>query len=65
VVLFDDGGELLPDGRAIAPATTYTATDLPQRAAELAVTQPGTAATAPGRCDALVATGIVLAGARR
>jgi Family of unknown function (DUF5999) len=65
VVLFDDGGELLPDGRAIPPASTYTAADLPQRAAELAAAQSGTAATAPGRCDALVATGVVLAGARR
>jgi Family of unknown function (DUF5999) len=25
VVLFDDAGELLPDGRAVAPMLTYTA----------------------------------------
>ena len=25
VVLFDDGGQLLPDGRAVLPASTWTA----------------------------------------
>jgi hypothetical protein len=25
VVLFDDGGQLLPDGRAVSPAAAYTA----------------------------------------
>lgn len=62
VVLFDDGGQLLPDGQAIPPASTCTAAGLPRRAAELAAAHSG---TAPGRCDALVATGVVLAGARR
>ena len=65
VVLFDDGGQLLPDGRAISPAPTCTAANLPRRAAELAAARSGTAAAAPGACDALAATGVVLAGARR
>ena len=59
VVLFDDGGQLLPDGRAI------TAADLPRRAAALAAAPSGAAAAAPGGCDALVATGVMPAGARR
>ena len=65
VVLFDDGGQLLPDGRAISPAPTCTAADLPRRAAALAAAQSGTAAAAPGGCDAVVATGVMPAGARR
>jgi Family of unknown function (DUF5999) len=56
VVLFDDGGQLLPDGRAISPAPTCTAADLPGRAAALAAAQSGTAAAAgrtiPGRTTA-------------
>ena len=48
VVLFDDGGQLLPDGRAISPASTCTAVDLPRRTAALAAAQSGTAAAAPG-----------------
>jgi hypothetical protein len=52
VVLFDDGGQLLPDGRAIPPAPTCTAADLPGRAAALAAAQSGTATAAPGGCDA-------------
>jgi hypothetical protein len=65
VVLFDDGGQLLPDGRAIPPASTYTAADPPRRAAELAAAQSGTAAAAPRGCDARVATGVVPTGVRR
>jgi hypothetical protein len=52
VVLFDDGGQLLPDGRAISRAPTCTSADLPGRAAALAAAQSGTAAAAPGGCDA-------------
>ncbi len=65
VVLFDDGGELLPDSRAISPASTCTAADLPRRAAQLAAAQFDAVAAAPGGCDALVATGVVLAGVWR
>jgi hypothetical protein len=65
VVLFDDGGQLLPDGRAISPASTRTAADLPRPAAELAAAQIDAVAAAPGGCDALVATGVVPAGVRR
>jgi len=65
VVLFDDGGQLLPDGRAISPPATCTAADLPRRAAGPAAAQPGTAAAAPRGCDAPVAGGVVLAGVGR
>jgi len=65
VVLFDDGGQLLPDGRAISPPATCTAADLPRRAAEPAAARPGTAAAAPRGCDAPVAGGVVLAGVGR
>ena len=64
VVLFDDGGQLLPDGRAISPAPARTAADLPRRAAELAAARSGAVAAAPWGCDAPVATGVVPAGAR-
>ena len=65
VVLFDDGGQLLPDGRAISPAPARTAADLPRRAAELAAAQSGTGAAAPGGCDALVAGGVMPIGVWR
>jgi len=54
-VLFDDGGQLLPDGRAISPALTCTAVDLPRHAPELAAGQSSRVAAVPGGCDALVA----------
>ena len=62
VVLFDDGGQLLPDGRAISPASTCTAADLPRRAAGLTA-QLDKVAVAAGGCDALVAPGARPAGA--
>ena len=62
VVLFDDGGQLLPDGRAISPASTCTGADLARRAAELAA-QLDRVAAAAGGCDALVAPGVMPAGA--
>ena len=65
VVLFDDGGQLLPDGRAISPAPACTAAGLPRRAAELAAAQFDKAAAAAGGCDALMVTGVMPAGARR
>jgi hypothetical protein len=65
VVLFDDGGQLLPDGRAISPASTCTAADLPRHAAELAAAQPDRAAAAAGGCDALVAGGLMTLGGWR
>ena len=63
-VVFDDGGQLLPDGRAISPPATCTAADLPRRAAELAAARSGAVAAAPWGCDAPAATGVVPAGAR-
>ena len=65
VVLFDDGGQLLPDGRAISLASTCTAADLPRRVAEFAAAQFGTVAAAAEECDALVATGVVPIGVWR
>lgn len=62
VVLFDDGGQLLPDGQAISPASTCTAADLPRRAAGLAAPLGKVAAAAAGR-DALLAPGVMPAGA--
>ncbi len=59
VVLFDDGGQLLPDGRAISPAPTCTAADLPRCAAELPPAQFDEVAAATGGCDALVVTGVM------
>ena len=47
VVLFDDGGQLLPDGRAISPAPRVPRRTCPGAAA-LAAAQSGTAARRPG-----------------
>ena len=65
VVLFDDGGQLLPDGRAISPAPTCTAANLPRRAAEFAAAHFDEVAAAAGGCDALAATAVTPAGAWR
>ena len=61
-VVFDDGGQLLPDGRAISPPATCTRADLPQHAAEPAAAQSRTAAAAPRGCDEPAVGGVVLAG---